>query len=158
MSTNSAPDLPAKAPVVAAIPSAGQAPAGGDEFTFGPFVLRSDHRELMCDGVLRPMERRAFDLLHYLLKHHGRVVAKEELLEQVWQRRCVTDSVIAQAVLKVRKSLSDVPGFDCPVQTVHRVGYRVVGEVRHRRVAPGLSGRGPRARPLLRQSTTNRFH
>ena len=138
-----APELPAKARVVAAIPPAGQAPAGGDEFTFGPFVLRSDHRELMCDGVLRPMERRAFDLLHYLLKHHGRVVTKDELLEQVWQRRCVTDSVIAQAVLKVRKSLSDVPGFDCPVQTVHRVGYRVVGEVRHRRVAPGLNGRGP---------------
>jgi len=138
-----APDTPAKAPKTAAIVPPGRAPVGGDEFTFGPFVLRSDHRELMCDGVLRPMERRAFDLLHYLLKHHGRVVTKEELLEQVWQRRCVTDSVIAQAVLKVRKSLSDVPGFDCPVQTVHRVGYRVVGEVRHRRVAPGLNGRGP---------------
>lgn len=125
----------------AAPPSTGH-PAGGDEFTFGPFVLRSDHRELTCDGVLRPLERRAFDLLHYLLKNHGRVVAKEELLEQVWQRRCVTDSVIAQAVLKVRKALSDAPGFECPVHTVHRVGYRVVGEVRHRRVAPGHNARG----------------
>lgn len=117
-------------------------PSGCDEFTFGPFVLRSDHRELTCDGVLRPLERRAFDLLLYLLKNHGRVVAKEELLEQVWQRRCVTDSVIAQAVLKVRKALSDAPGFECPVHTVHRVGYRVVGEVRHRRVAPGQTSRG----------------
>lgn len=144
-----APEWPALAQGGPAIPQPVHPAAAGDEYSFGPFVLRSDRRELICDGAVRPLERRAFDLLHYLLKHHGRVVTKEELLEQVWHRRCVTDSVIAQGVLKVRKALSDAPGFDCPVHTVHRVGYRVVGEVRHRRVAPGEIGRGPASLAVL---------
>jgi len=143
------PEWSAKAQGGPSIPQPLHPSAAGDEYSFGPFVLRSDRRELICDGVVRPLERRAFDLLHYLLKNHGRVVTKEELLEQVWHRRCVTDSVIAQGVLKVRKALSDAPGFECPVHTVHRVGYRVVGEVRHRRVAPGEIGRGPASLAVL---------
>ena len=143
------PEWSAKAQEAPSIPQPLHPSAAGDEYSFGPFVLRSDRRELICDGVVRPLERRAFDLLHYLLKNHGRVVTKEELLEQVWHRRCVTDSVIAQGVLKVRKALSDAPGFECPVHTVHRVGYRVVGEVRHRRVAPGEIGRAPASLAVL---------
>ncbi len=103
-----------------------------DEFSFGSFVLRTDRRELTCEGTLRPMERRTFDLLVYLIRNAGRVVTKEELLDHVWSNRHVTLSVIAQSVLKVRKALQRENAHDCPVRTVHRIGYRWVGEVRHR--------------------------
>lgn len=103
-----------------------------DEFCFGAFVLRTDRRELTCEGTLRPMERRTFDLLVYLIRNAGRVVTKEELLDHVWSNRHVTLSVIAQSVLKVRKALQRENTHDCPVRTVHRIGYRWVGEVRHR--------------------------
>lgn len=105
------------------------------EYRFGPFTLRTDHRELRCDDVVRPLERRCFDLLAYLLRHAGRVVSKEELLEHVWMNRFVTMSVIAQSVLKVRKALRLPNGQEGPLRTVHRVGYRLVGEVQHRRLA-----------------------
>lgn len=107
-----------------------------EEYRFGPFVLRTDRRELRCDNVARPMERRCFDLLVYLLRHAGRVVSKEELLDHVWASRFVTMSVIAQSVLKVRKALRLPDGQEGPLRTVHRIGYRMVGEVRHRRLAP----------------------
>lgn len=107
-----------------------------EEFRFGAFVLRTDRRELRCEDIVRPMERRCFDLLVYLLRHAGRVVSKEELLDNVWSNRFVTMSVIAQSVLKVRKALRLADGTDGPLRTVHRVGYRVVGEVLHRRIEP----------------------
>lgn len=107
-----------------------------EEYRFGPFVLRTDRRELRCEDIVRPMERRCFDLLVYLLRHAGRVVSKEELLDHVWASRFVTMSVIAQSVLKVRKALRLPDGQEGPLRTVHRVGYRMVGEVLHRRLAP----------------------
>ncbi len=107
-----------------------------EEYRFGRFVLRTDRRELRCDDIARPMERRCFDLLVYLLRHAGRVVTKEELLDHVWASRFVTMSVIAQSVLKVRKALRLPDGQEGPLRTVHRVGYRLVGEVLHRRLAP----------------------
>lgn len=107
-----------------------------EEYRFGPFVLRTDRRELCCEDIVRPMERRCFDLLVYLLRHAGRVVSKEELLDHVWANRFVTMSVIAQSVLKVRKALRLPDGQEGPLRTVHRVGYRMVGEVLHRRLSP----------------------
>lgn len=107
-----------------------------EEYRFGPFVLRTDRRELRCNDIVRPMERRCFDLLVYLLRHAGRVVSKDELLDQVWSSRFVTMSVIAQSVLKVRKALRLPDGQEGPLRTVHRVGYRIAGEVHHRRLAP----------------------
>lgn len=107
-----------------------------EEFRFGAFVLRTDRRELRCEDIVRPMERRCFDLLVYLLRHAGRVVSKEELLDHVWANRFVTMSVIAQSVLKVRKAQRLADGSDGPLRTAHRVGYRVVGEVLHRRIEP----------------------
>lgn len=105
-----------------------------EEYRFGAFVLRTDRRELRCDDIVRPMERRCFDLLTYLLRHAGRVVSKEELLDHVWVNRFVTMSVIAQSVLKVRKALQLPDGQEGPLRTVHRVGYRIVGDVVHRRL------------------------
>lgn len=107
-----------------------------EEYRFGPFVLRTDRRELRCNDTVRPMERRCFDLLVYLLRHAGRVVSKDELLDHVWASRFVTMSVIAQSVLKVRKALRLPDGQEGPLRTVHRVGYRIAGEVQHRRLAP----------------------
>ena len=107
-----------------------------EEFRFGAFVLRTDRRELHHEGVQRPMERRCFDLLVYLLRNAGRVVSKDELLDHVWANRFVSLSVIAQSVLKVRKALRVNATQADPLRTVHRIGYRIVGEVQRRRIMP----------------------
>ncbi|MBX3611399.1 MAG: transcriptional regulator [Hydrogenophaga sp.] len=107
-----------------------------EEYRFGAFVLRTDRRELRHEGVLRPMERRCFDLLAYLLRHAGRVVTKDELLDNVWSSRFVSTSVIAQSVLKVRKALYTDASLPELVRTVHRVGYRLAADVERRRIMP----------------------
>jgi DNA-binding winged helix-turn-helix (wHTH) protein len=109
----------------------------GEIFRFGNCVLCSDTRELLRDGHLQKIERRAFDLIHYLLRQGGRVVGKDELLEQVWHNRFVTESVIAQSVMKARRALGIHGREDGPIGTVHRVGYRFVGDMqRETRPAP----------------------
>lgn len=94
-------------------------------FHFGEYTVRCDTREVTRHGELIRLERRAFDLLAYLLHQEGRVVTKGELLEKVWFNHFVCDSVIAQCIMKVRKALGDNGQAARVIKTVHRVGYRV---------------------------------
>lgn len=101
-----------------------QHPKSRAVFHFGEFTVRCDAREVVRSGESVRLERRAFDLLAYLLHQDGRVVPKEELLEKVWFNQFVCDSVIAQCIMKVRKALGDNGQAARLIKTVHRVGYR----------------------------------
>jgi DNA-binding winged helix-turn-helix (wHTH) protein len=101
-----------------------------EEYHFANCVIRSDTRELLRDGVVQKIERRSFDLILYLLKLEGRVASKDELLEHVWGNHFVSESVIAQSIMKVRKALGITGKEPGPIKTIHRVGYRFASEVR----------------------------
>jgi DNA-binding winged helix-turn-helix (wHTH) protein len=97
-------------------------------YHFGGCELRMGMRELYVDGQLRPLERLAFDLLAYLLRHRDRDVPKDELLDEVWLGRIVSVGAVARAAMMVRKAVGCTASAPM-VRTVHRVGYRFVGEV-----------------------------
>lgn len=101
-----------------------------EEYHFANCVIRSATRELLRDGVAQKIERRSFDLILYLLKLEGRVASKDELLEHVWGNHFVSESVIAQSVMKVRKAMGISGKEPGPIKTIHRVGYRFASEVR----------------------------
>lgn len=112
----------------------------GEEYRFDNCVIRSDTRELLRDGVPQKIERRTFDLILYLIKLEGRVASKDELLEHVWGNHYVSDSVIAQSIMKVRKALGISGKGDGPIKTVHRVGYRFVRPIQR---VPGAASPSP---------------
>ncbi len=96
----------------------------------GPIEVRPAARELLLAGQPVAIERRAFDLLVYLMRHAGRVVDKDELWHEVWQARPVSDAALPQAVSRVRKALGDADP-EAYVATVYGVGYRFDQPVRH---------------------------
>lgn len=108
-----------------------------EEYHFANCVIRSDTRELLRDGVAQKIERRSFDLILYLVKLEGRVASKDELLEHVWGNHFVSESVIAQSIMKVRKAMGITGKEPGPIKTIHRVGYRFASEVRKAIHAPG---------------------
>ena len=57
---------------------------GRGTVAFDDFELDHDRFELRHRGTPVPVERQVFDVLAYLVSQRGRVVPKEELLEQVW--------------------------------------------------------------------------
>lgn len=109
-------------------------------FQFGEYTADCGTREVTRHGELIRLERRAFDLLAYLLHQEGRVVTKGELLEKVWFNHFVCDSVIAQCIMKVRKALGDDGQAARVIKTVHRVGYRVGLPVKREGTHPELGG------------------
>ena len=63
---------------------------------FGECELDVARRELRRAGVVRPLERKAFTVLVYLLMQLHRAVAKDELLATCWPNECVTEAALAQ--------------------------------------------------------------
>jgi len=94
----------------------------------GPGGLRLDveRREVLVQAMHLELSRLEFDLLHTLLVHAGRVLSREQLLEQVWgydypgDTRAV-DSVVKRLRAKLRAA---DPQADCIV-AVRGVGYKL---------------------------------
>jgi serine/threonine-protein kinase len=97
-------------------------------YRFAGLEVDADDRVILARDQRLGLQRRPMDVLLLLLEQHGRVVSRELLLQRVWGGRVVTDAVVDQAVLKVRRALESMGG-DSLVQTVHGVGYRIAAPV-----------------------------
>ncbi|MBN1659798.1 MAG: response regulator transcription factor [Anaerolineae bacterium] len=75
------------------------------------------------EGQSLDLTRTEFDLLHFLLRHPGRVFSRAYLLDAVWGAYYVTgDRSVDNAVLRLRRKLGALG--DC-LETVWGVGYRL---------------------------------
>lgn len=98
-------------------------------FRFGRCEVRVHHRQVVLDGFDQPIEPLPFDLLVFLIRHRDHVVSKDQLIEQIWKSRYVTDGVIATAIQKARRAIGDHGSKPSFIVTSHRRGYRFVAEV-----------------------------
>lgn len=100
------------------------------QFTFDDFVLNQDRRELTLRGDVVAVGPQVFDLLLLFVSNPDRVVSKDELLEEVWSGRIVSESTITSHINALRKAIGDTGEEQRLVRTVARKGYRFVGQVR----------------------------
>jgi DNA-binding winged helix-turn-helix (wHTH) protein/serine/threonine protein kinase/tetratricopeptide (TPR) repeat protein len=96
-------------------------------YRFGQFELSADRYELRREGATIHIEPKPLEVLLELLRHAGELVTKDELMESVWAKRLVTESVIARCINKLRVALDDES--QTLVHTVHGYGYRFTGTV-----------------------------
>ncbi|HEY9284934.1 MAG TPA: winged helix-turn-helix domain-containing protein [Pyrinomonadaceae bacterium] len=85
---------------------------------------------MLRDGVPVPLMPKAYEILALLIEKHGRLVEKEEILNEVWQGRFVEESNVAQNVHQLRKALGDSKHGPSHIETVPGRGYRFTAEVR----------------------------
>ncbi|PZQ19703.1 MAG: hypothetical protein DI564_00190 [Rhodanobacter denitrificans] len=108
------------------------------QYRFRHFRLDPAARELWKDDELVVLPGSALDCLVYLVEHRERAVGRDELIAAVWGRADVADTLLAQTVLRVRRTLGD-SGSDGAIRTVARFGYRWVEETQVVEDEPGES-------------------
>jgi predicted ATPase/DNA-binding winged helix-turn-helix (wHTH) protein len=96
---------------------------------FGDVEIDLDAFEIRRDGERVHVEPQVFDVVQYLVTHRDRMVSKEELLEQVWQTRFVSESALTSRIKTARRALGDNGRDQHVIQTVHGRGYRWVADV-----------------------------
>jgi predicted ATPase/DNA-binding winged helix-turn-helix (wHTH) protein len=101
-------------------------------FAFGDCELDTDTFELRHAGVVVDVEPQVFDVLTYLVLHGDRVVTKEELLDEVWGDRFVSESTLTSRIKAARRAVGDDGHRQAVIRTVHGRGYRVVASIERR--------------------------
>ncbi|MEW5977847.1 MAG: winged helix-turn-helix domain-containing protein [Acidobacteriota bacterium] len=109
---------------------------------FGGFCLDLGRQRLFRDSQQLHLNPKSFKTLTYLVRQRGRTVSKQELLEAIWPETHVTDESIEQAVKLIRQALGDSARNPSFIQTVHRVGYCFIAEVRDLQVN-GMGAKAP---------------
>jgi len=100
-------------------------------YRFGEFELDLDAQQLLLRGQAVRLERRPLDLLMLLVRRHGCMVPREEIIASLWPGNVIIDfdSGINALVRKVRKALNDSSGEPRFIETVPGRGYRFIAQV-----------------------------
>ncbi|HKT28444.1 winged helix-turn-helix domain-containing protein [Dyella sp.] len=93
-------------------------------YYFGDFCLDPVARELTRNGEAVTIAANAFGCLTYLIEHRERAVGKDELVSAVWGRVDVSDNLLAQTIVRLRRALGDAGAGQRCIRTIPRVGYR----------------------------------
>ena len=78
------------------------------------------------------LEPRVMDVLVSLSSHHPEVVSRDQLIDDAWEGRAVTDEVVNRSVFELRKAFRELDVEHDVVETVRKRGYRLA-------VAPGVA-------------------
>jgi TolB-like protein len=100
------------------------------QYRFGDYVLDPDRRELTRGSGAIAVGPQVFDLLLYLVQNREHVVSKDELLDEVWGGRIVSESTLTTHINAARKAFGDSGQEQRLIRTVARKGFRFVGDVR----------------------------
>jgi len=93
-------------------------------FQFREFKVDTAARTVKREEKALTLNRRAFDVLVYLLRNPGKVISKDELLKAVWADSFVDENSLAQSISALRKALEDKPGENAYIITLPGRGYQ----------------------------------
>jgi DNA-binding winged helix-turn-helix (wHTH) protein len=102
-------------------------------FQFGDFKVDSLSRTLRCQEEIITLNRRAFDVLLYLVQNPGRVLTRDELLKNIWSDTVVDENSLAQSISVLRRALDEKPGDNSYIVTLPGRGYQFVSAVKLKR-------------------------
>ena len=111
------------------------------KYRFGPFELRTQTRELYKHGVKLKLRPQAYQVLAVLLERAGDAVTREELLKRVWPSDTFVDFEhgLNTAIKELRGALSDSATEPRYIETLPKLGYRVITPVEGVAGAAGVS-------------------
>lgn len=119
-------------------------------YRFGAHTLDTGTQQLLDGDAEIEVEPQVFAVMAHLVANRDRVVAKEELLDEVWGSRFVSESALTTRIKQVRRALGDTGRDQRVVRTLHGRGYRFVAAVDELgdpppQGEPGPSRRAPKA-------------
>jgi TolB-like protein/DNA-binding winged helix-turn-helix (wHTH) protein/Flp pilus assembly protein TadD len=101
----------------------------GEILRAGPLAVDPSDQRAWLDGAPLDLTSKPLALLLALMRAPQRLVSKEELIQQVWDGRFVTEAVLTTAMRDLRRALGDEARSPTFIATVHGHGYRFLKSV-----------------------------
>jgi len=100
-------------------------------YKFNNIELDTKNYQLLVDGVEQAIEPQVFNLIIYLIENKEMVLSRDEILNNIWKGRVVSDSSINNHVKSARKVLGDDGKKQDIIKTIHGRGYQFVAKITH---------------------------
>jgi two-component system response regulator RegX3 len=92
----------------------------------GAVKLDADRHLVTFAGVAISMPLKEFELLEYLMRHAGRVLTREQLIDRIWGSDYVGDTKTLDVHIKrLRSKFEKDPANPELIQTVRGLGYKM---------------------------------
>ena len=98
-------------------------------FHINSYEIRTNTHELFHKGKAQKIEPLIFKLLIFMLKNPVRLLSRDELMNNVWESRVISDSALSASICAVRHAIGDTARKQQCIKTVSGHGYRFVAEV-----------------------------
>ena len=98
-------------------------------YKIGPWLFDHTRSLLIADGIEKELDPLSHKLLSFFIEQNQRIVPRDELVEQVWQRSFVDDNAINRAISELRKHLRHLACDKPLIKTHYRKGYSLTVEV-----------------------------
>lgn len=99
-------------------------------YQFGPFRFSKESSELLKNSKKIPLKVQSAKVLGILLKYHGRLVTRDQLIREIWPDRTVEFDLSLNSCLRdIRHALGENPRDPKFIETLPKRGYRFSAEV-----------------------------
>ena len=98
-------------------------------YRFAGLELDTARFQVRRAGEPLAVQPQVFDVLHYLVAHHDRIVSKDELIEKVWNSRFISEATLSSRIKAVRQLIGDTGKQQELLLTLRHRGFRYIGPV-----------------------------
>jgi len=98
-------------------------------YNFSNCILDTERHLLFRDGEPVNTEPQVFDLLHLLIRNAGLLVTRDQIIEEIWDGRIVSESSISARTNAARKAVGDSGREQAIIKTVTRRGLQFIATV-----------------------------
>src|SRR3954470_9704844 len=115
------------------------------QYRFAEFQVDLSQHELRRGSKPVHIEPQVFDLIVHLVRNHDRVVSKEELIETIWNNRIISEAALSSRINAARRALGDNGNDQIFIRTLHKRGFRFIGDVQFVEAGADTAGLVPDA-------------
>ncbi len=110
-------------------------------FWIGPAIVEPPLHQIRLGGRTHKLEPRVMRVLLCLAARPGHPVTRDDLLDAVWTDALPNDEGLTQAVCKLRKAFGDRATHATVIETIPKVGYRLIAPVSAKPIVPNGEAR-----------------
>ena len=96
------------------------------DFVLGGWLVSPKLNRISKDGLTVGIKHKSMAVLVLLADADGEVLDRDEIMDSIWPGMEVTDDVLTQSIVELRKAFDDDARHPAIIETISRVGFRLI--------------------------------
>ncbi len=98
-------------------------------FRIGKWLIHPNLNRITYDNRQVKLEPRIMEVLLCLVEHRGETVTRDYLMETLWSDTVVTEDSLNRSISKLRQVFNDDSKQPSVIETISKIGYRLIAPV-----------------------------